>query len=187
MFLFFCLYTRNRLGVCICISCRLLHPRLHAGWRPGKCYGVPPRSQPTNGHQPRSWHHLDRGLHGQCGQCASLVCLLAEHAHPIHSHLSCIYDNENVRQIRETGNITYGTLDLLYWLFNGGQHKICSPFCKYSDLLISVPLSMVLKHFRPSHPFNQDNHTSTIELWWVFATHKAPTSYKLDRTIWFKL
>lgn len=90
------------------------------------------------------------------------VCLPSMHT--IRSHLSCIYDNENVRQIRETGNITYATLDLLYWLFSGGQHKICSAFCKYSDLLISVPLSMVLKHFTSSHPFNQDNHTSTIEL-----------------------
>lgn len=48
---------------------RLLYSHLNTGWRTGECHGVSSCSQSTDGHQPWPWHHMDRGLYGQCGEC----------------------------------------------------------------------------------------------------------------------
>lgn len=62
-----CVWCCVHLTFTIC-SFRLLHTHLHPGWCAGERHGVPARSQPTDGHQPRPWHHLDRSLHGHSGE-----------------------------------------------------------------------------------------------------------------------
>lgn len=152
---------------CICLSCRLLHTRLHTGWCPGKRYGVPPCSQPADGHQPRSWHHLDWGLYGQCGQSASLIiCVLAclGNTHTFILHQRYLADIMQMSDSFRTLAILL-LVHLIHYtvVFYGGQQRQTVSLCLFvktrkAGPFISAPLSMVLKHLKSLHPVHPGNH-----------------------------